>query len=336
MAGNSFQARVDKAFLSPFEKAFLLIRWIENIRGRHWSFHWVLTSILTLIVAYLGSVFYHAYRPTPQQKFNSTIELLQTAKEKTGVDYSTQLSRLQADKDAIIASSNSFLGMNISIWRLLKSVLVGFVINACIRGAMPLLFFSPNAIALRSLGVWEAHGSKRDPLNVMKKFISKNPENSRVKVICISGKHLFNEFMTPEGTQSPLWQKAKNGLLDVVMPISKPENATIAFRHKTYSDDYKVQEKITTVQAFVEQINHGKGWLRSRSENIIYEHDILCMWRVLILDEYCLVQNYFPNPHKGHSFESPLLVFKKVSDEQKLSSYYYTFTEMFNLIAKKS
>ena len=70
-----------------------------------------------------------------------------------------------------------------------------------------------------------------------------------------------------------------------------------------------------------------KSFLTARG-NCFTEHNILCMWRVVILQNFCFVQNYFPNSDGNFSDTAPTLVYKNTGS----NSYYSMYLEMFNLI----
>ena len=112
------------------------------------------------------------------------------------------------------------------------------------------------------------------------------------------------------------------------MPKSEKNNSTIENRYNSYTQSYKESNGLTDISRFVKEINDGKEFL-NKYGNDYREHDILCMWRVIILSKHCVVQSYFPNNKAGHSFMSPTFVFQK---ENADNSYYNTFLSMFDLI----
>ncbi len=110
-----------------------------------------------------------------------------------------------------------------------------------------------------------------------------------------------------------------------------PDNPTISSRYGTYKE--RIQKSNYPSNAdLVREIDISKDLLKGNVENKVFVHDELCMWRVVILSEHCLVQNYFPNHSGCQSDASPVFVFEK---EEKFShSYYETFQQMFQLPAK--
>jgi hypothetical protein len=131
---------------------------------------------------------------------------------------------------------------------------------------------------------------------------------------------------------------AMKGELEVIMPRSEVDNATVRARFDTYREDYKLANNISTPDAFLYEINAGKSFLL-KCRNKVFEHNILCVWRIILFSEHCIVQNYFPNVSKGDSFEAPMFVYaKNAGSENPLSrySYYYLYSAMFDLIRSTS
>jgi len=183
------------------------------------------------------------------------------------------------------------------------------------RGLFPILFFVPQSIAMKNLGLLYVSDDPYESWQLIGEALQEHDSNERIRVICISGRHLFKEPTMPlptgGGLSSPLHEKAVDGKLEVIMPISDFKNQTIKNRYATYSEDYKRRNLILTIDKFVEEINQGKEFLKNNG-NVLHQHNILCMWRVIIFSKHCIVQNYFPNPEGEHSFMSPTFVFQKI------------------------
>jgi hypothetical protein len=193
----------------------------------------------------------------------------------------------------------------------------------------------PKTIAMKEMGLVDVSIDEINSIKLAKKYSAfHNPQN-KVKAICISGRHLFRESPTPAGgLAAPLHDLANEGKLEVLMPISSSSNPTVISRFATYSDVYKAECGFITVDDFVKEIDRGKKFLRVNHHNIIHEHDALCMWRAIIYDNHCIIQNYFPNSTGDHSYRAPTFVFAKKtsSDNQQLFTYYDTFCKMFDLL----
>lgn len=154
------------------------------------------------------------------------------------------------------------------------------------------------------------------------KYLKWHEPAQPIKVICISGHNLF-------GSEAPLFDAAKSGQLQVLFPQSDENNPTIKARYATYKSDFKT-DTYPTVARLVEEINTSKDALKQNTRNKIYEHAELCMWRVVLLSDHCLVQNYFPNHTGCHSDTAPVFVFFK--EPECPHSYYDTFHQMFELL----
>jgi hypothetical protein len=206
------------------------------------------------------------------------------------------------------------------------------------RGLLPMLAILPQAIAMKNLGLMFVSTSHGECARLILKASSEHNPNEKVKVICISGRYLFREIRMPgdDGVSLPLHDLAMKGQLDVIMPVSNSNNATIKARYGTYTKEFLMANGIPNIQRFIDyEIEAGKEFLQ-HYENDVCEHDILCMWRVIIFSEHCLVQNYFPNATKAESYRAPMFMYAKRADGSEPNSYYNTYLEMFNLIKSTS
>ncbi len=115
------------------------------------------------------------------------------------------------------------------------------------------------------------------------------------------------------------------------MPVSDTATATIDARYHSYNEDFR-RAVYPSPEELVREVDISKSFLRTIPGNRITEHNILCMWRVILLDDYCIVQNYFPQTPGGHrhSDDAPVFVFEKSTECS--FSYYKSFETMFDLI----
>jgi hypothetical protein len=163
--------------------------------------------------------------------------------------------------------------------------------------------------------------------NAIKKFLKWHNQVVPIKVICISGHNLFT---TADNPNAPLAKYVNEGLVQALFPKSEEQNPTIKARYETYGASFK-SSKYPSVGDLVREIDISKSLIRKHGNNKVFEHDELCMWRVVILTEHCIVQNYFPNHAGCQSDLSPVFVFEKELDCP--FSYYETFSKMFDLLS---
>ena len=205
-----------------------------------------------------------------------------------------------------------------------------FVTELFLRGVVPVLRYSCQASSMRELGLHLIITDPRQFCPVLSRFVNDHPRGERIRVICISGEYLFVEPKTRAGEDTPLHEHGRRGDLDVIMPISSCENPTVRGRFDTYSEAFRRENDYDDVDSLVEEIKRGKVDLLKNTRNTLVQHNILCMWRVVLLKEFAVVQTYFPNPYGKESNQAPIFVFKKNQDY----GYYATFDQMFGLIAK--
>jgi hypothetical protein len=215
------------------------------------------------------------------------------------------------------------LGLNNIAWSLwgikpvgfLCSLIVGFVLKFLLfEGLLPLLAYLPKTIANRTLG-FEAVAVEEDAsLSITARYAKEHHGDEKVKVLCISGRHLFGPEATPAGAFPPLKELASLGKLEVIMPISDGSNKTIAERFSTYGSGGE-SIGVPTLKDLITEVERGKDVLRKNRGNILLEHDILCMWRVVLFPRICIVQNYFPNAQGEASYKAPTLVFERIDGE---------------------
>jgi hypothetical protein len=207
------------------------------------------------------------------------------------------------------------------------ATITGFLSFLTIRVVLPLLFYVPQSFSMRSMGLLEAITEENGMQLALGKYFKWHEDGKSIRVICINGGTLFGQ---PQSGKGPLFDHAKNGHLEVLMPKSSPQNPTIRARYETYKPDFK-KTTYPQIEDLVRSIEISKGILAENTNNRILEHDELCMWRVVLLSEHCIVQNYFPNHRGCHSDASPAFVFEKEPDCPY--SYYDCFDQMFKLLS---
>lgn len=209
------------------------------------------------------------------------------------------------------------------------AALVLIVINAI----LPLAAYIPHAVAMRSMGLLEARVRKGSTRNFadqcVRRYLRYHNDGEPIRIICISGRDLFVDYSAD--FQAPLRAFAEKGHLHVLFPRSDPSNSTVMERYATYSDAFRASN-YPTIEDLVLEIKRSKDFLTRNGDNKAWEHDVLCMWRVVLLSDHCIVQNYFPNRSGCNSDMSPIFVFEKEAD--CIFSYYDTFEQMFTLLSK--
>jgi hypothetical protein len=214
-------------------------------------------------------------------------------------------------------------------------VLVHHAIATCftfvlLRLSLPVFTIAQRAVAMYEMGLRWASVTSGDSDRLLRYYLKKHHnEAERIKVICISGQLLFGTQKTAK--DCPLGPWAQRGLLDAVMPSSSQTNPTVWHRWITYGEDIK-RDHYSDVGKLVKEIDDGKTLLKSHPNNTLSEHRILCMWRVVILHDHCLVQCYFPNVAGNISSMAATFVYEDTGP----FSYYQTYAEMFRLIQQIS
>lgn len=102
----------------------------------------------------------------------------------------------------------------------------GFCAYVFFRVILPLLFYAPHAMAMRSMGLLESSVRKDGMQSAIKKNLKWHDKKQPIKVICISGRNLF-------GSQAPLFDTSTVGQLEVLFPFSDENNPTIKARYMT-------------------------------------------------------------------------------------------------------
>lgn len=207
----------------------------------------------------------------------------------------------------------------------IHELLVTFLTVIFVNSVIALVPFAHRSMAMKALGIIMASVTRGEFSGLLESYVSDQPRTESIRVICISGAGLFGNETS--GRDLPLRDWAQTGRLEVIMPVSSPDNPTVKQRWAQYSASTK-RDSYPTVGTLVDEINEGKKFLRAHGNRVI-EHHILCMWRVVLLHNYCFVQNYFPNLDGSLSNHAPTFVYV---DEGNFS-YYQTFSEMFRLVS---
>jgi hypothetical protein len=198
------------------------------------------------------------------------------------------------------------------------------VMTVFFSALLPLLSYTPHAIEMRKLGLVRCATRHSDIDRLVREISSKEPQSSLIRVICISGRHLFRE---DEGEKPPpLLNWANSGRLDVVMPATGAHNPTISARWDGYADDFR-QANYPTIDILEREVAESRSFLLSKG-NKVASHQHLCFWQVVLFSEQCVVQSYFPNSSGRGVNRAPVFLFEK-GDEPH--SYYSTFDMMFEL-----
>lgn len=206
---------------------------------------------------------------------------------------------------------------------------VAFVFGVVLKAVLPWFLYLPYAAEMRALGLLRISTDNGSTLRLVNAYIGGHDVSTPVKIICISGKHLFRE-PRGEDRDAPFNALAHQGKLDVVMPIASPTNPTILSRHESYDDGFRTAA-YPKLGDLVNEVQISQDFLRGL-KNTVTSHDILCFWRVVIFSHVCLVQNYFPNTDGRDSDWAPTFVFENGAESSY--SYYKTFSTMFNLVKR--
>ena len=212
------------------------------------------------------------------------------------------------------------------------SILVGLFLSVFFRGFLPFLYYAPHAVAMRTMGLVSASTAPGAGQKELRKYVSLQPQDARVRVICISGRYLFRESRIA-GKDPPLLSAAERGLVDVVMPRADLNNQTIRERFNTYLPGHRKSLYPHGIDGLVREIEEGQTYLKEvNASNSVVEHDMLCMWRVIVLPTHCIIQNYFPNTTGDESDNAPVFVFQNLGAHSY--SYYRSFELMFEMLER--
>jgi hypothetical protein len=126
----------------------------------------------------------------------------------------------------------------------------------------------------------------------------------------------------------------------VIAPYPDPEHPTVRARFATYTSDFKDEQGLHSESDLVREMNEARANLLSKSRgNTITEHGILCMWRIVLTDEFCIVQSYFPNHGGSDSFKAPAFFYRNVNagkaqGSSRIDSLYDTYAHMVDLVSR--
>ncbi len=209
--------------------------------------------------------------------------------------------------------------------KLACSIAVGILFNRVfLNGLLPTFPYARQSITMRLLGLDLI--SLEPFADVVKQYIDKHDAAQHVRVICITGKYLFRE------DTCPLYRTAREGKLHVLMPSPNEANATLRARYATFDQEYKLSKNVPDLEHFIDEVSAGARFLKEFGGNKIGYHDILCMWRIVLLSSHCIVQAYFPNRRKFTDQKAPVFAFAKRPEGR--GAYYEIFDQMFFLVTE--
>jgi hypothetical protein len=208
-------------------------------------------------------------------------------------------------------------------------VVEGLVLSEVFFLLLPLVLYVPQTIAMKTLGLLFVTLNYRELIRLTKVFASQARSRARIRVACITGKHLFRS------PGSPLYEDALVGNLEVLMPRSSTVNPTVATRYATYPQQQREAEGIPGIADYVREIDLSKDFLLSHG-NTVYEHDMLLPWRILLIDTRCIVQNYFPNSRGEQSHKAPAFVFHDIDTSTRHDSIFDSYARLLDIVKQTS
>ncbi|MEQ1934672.1 MAG: hypothetical protein ABL962_12485 [Fimbriimonadaceae bacterium] len=301
MTRNSLSRPFFPLFERFFRVVFPVLTRFDDWRNNHHNWFGALVACLVLLLTY----YVHPYLKHPAEVMSGWIQTY------TFID---------ADGRQVIGTGLLHNAM---------TLLVSLLFTLSLSSALPYIFYAQHTTAMRALGLAGVFEQSDAIQGILQRYVSMAGNEGRIRIICISGRQLFREVA---GKSAPLQKAAMEGRLDVIMPISDETSITIRERFDTYLDPFKDATYPEGVSGLVREIGASKTFLAKHATNTVHEHNTLCMWRVVLFKNHCVVQNYFPNPAGAASDGAPLFVFENIGP----GSYYRTFETMFNLLSKNS
>lgn len=203
------------------------------------------------------------------------------------------------------------------------SLTAGFFFNRTfLNGLLPTFPFAQQSIAMRQLGLDLI--SHDDFAHVVEQYLPKHDITQRIRVTCMSGAYLFRDV------GGPLHKAAKDGKLHVVMPMPEAVSPTLSARYRTFDKGFKLSKNLRTLDQFLVEVEGGAEFLMSIGGNDVVYHQLLCIWRTVLLSSHCIVQAYFPNKREFAEQRGPVFVFAKRPEGR--GAYYEIFDQMFKLL----
>ena len=205
----------------------------------------------------------------------------------------------------------------------------------------PVFGYLPFTLANKHLGIVATSMDARLVVSWMKEAARRTiaGNTDRIKVVCLTGKHLW-QAPPFDGVAAPLVGAASAGKLDVIMPRADPKQPTVQARFATYTSAFKSEQGINSEDDLVQEMVKSRADLLRRSPaNTITEHGILCMWRIVLTEEFCIVQSYFPNHGGADSFKAPAFFYKNVNVGRApgavpVDCLYDTYAHMVELVSR--
>jgi hypothetical protein len=140
---------------------------------------------------------------------------------------------------------------------IIGSLVTAIVIYPLLRLCFQFALMARRSIAMYALGLEWLSTDGGDIHRLLAWYLGQHPEAEQIRVICISGDSLFGEnSATPKG-QLKNW--ANRGNLDVIMPVSSADNATVQERFATYSGE--TRGNYPTVEHLVNEMRRTKEQL---------------------------------------------------------------------------
>lgn len=216
-----------------------------------------------------------------------------------------------------------------SLWslKLIFPLSAGFLLNwVILRGVTLVAAVAGQAPHLREIGLVEtiAPISSKNPSysNTVKSYREKHENDQKIRIICMAGRSVFRK------KHSPLYEDMIHGNLAVIFPRPHVEGASFKARAESAPKDekseYTTKGMTESSQASVEAALENKC--------DVYFHEQICIWRVVLFSEHCVVQSYLPNRGEEGHMREPILVFSKSAE----NSLYSTFDSMFEALRKTS
>lgn len=214
-------------------------------------------------------------------------------------------------------------------------LLTGLLSTLGFQVMIPACFYIPHAYRMRAMGLVQATTEPDGWNRLVRLYLTEHEKGDPpgavstscdpIRVICISGRNLFCTL------ESPLHVHAREGKLSVLMPATAQGNPTVRARWQSYATDFR-DTTYPQIDNLIQEMQISLGFLQMNSKNRVMQHDALCMWRVVLFNTHCVVQNYFPNHFGKDSDKSPVFVFDR--SEHSRFSYYETFSQMFDLLSQ--
>lgn len=268
----------------------LLVRWGDKKRESAEVFEWIVHGLATIVTVLILNIFFKMGEHPPEG-----YEL--TWLGRHAVPYSWTLKFYEG----LIVYPSVFL---------------------LLRVVLPMLFYMPHAIAMRSMGLVRAHTETDQGNRVIEELLLEHPDKKDIRIICISGHDLFRT------SESPLRKMADQGRLRVLLPSITKVNPTVRRRYETYDPTFR-DDQYPVIERLLDEITDSKNFLVEHPKNRVRHHNAVCLWRVILFEEKCVVQTYFPNFAGRDSRAAPVFVFEKGDAEH---SHYRTFDCMFNYL----